>query len=487
MNGFTFRQIIRRFAQLSRPRQAAMAAGLAALVLIAISVAWLAGGLRRSPGGQPRALQTTLADSPSWQRDRPAWPKYLPELSEAGSSLPASATVTPAVIHGPAEVVDEPLTIAAGPELFLPAAESIAVEAKKPQPSAPSAPPQVVAVQPPVPVPAPASAVVPAPARLPENPPDRSEAMEKIATQSDQQIRHGFELASHGAYFAARAEFTAALRLIAQGLDNQVNTTAHTDALSAALTAIHEAQDFIPAGGKLEGDLDLPPIIASHRTPVLKNVPPQSLQAMRALKQYLTFAQQQFAFAAGQEVSGSVALGALGKMHAALAGKAGSGVVAPEAKAIVFFQAAILVCPRNYMAANDLGVLLAHSGDYAGGRRMLEHSVLVCRCSENLNNLSVVYRHLGEPRLADLAVEKAQAAKAEESTRQKSANLSAGGTVAWVDPAALVQSANAWTDGPAKSATSAGQQDLAPGRRGVGKARWPGAGALWLRNHAMKS
>ncbi len=309
--------------------------------------------------------------------------------------------------------------------------------------------------------PVPTPAVVPAPARLPETPPMHSEAMEKIATQSDQRIRHGFELANHGAYFAARAEFIAALRLIAQGLDNQGNTTVHSQALSAALTAMKEAQDFIPAGGKLEGDLDLPSLVAGHHTPVLKNVQPEALQAMRALKQYLTFAQEQLASATGQEVSGSVALGALGKMHAGLAGKAGSQIVAPEAKAIVFFQAAILVCPRNYMSENDLGVLLAHNGDYAGARRMLEHSVLVCRCSENLNNLSVVYRHLGEPRLAELAADKAQVAKAEENARQKNASLSAGGTVAWVDPAALVQSASPWVDPPAKPATTPGP-DPAP-------------------------
>ena len=91
---------------------------------------------------------------------------------------------------------------------------------------------------------------------------------------------------------------------------------------------------------------------------MLKTVPAEQLQSMRALKQYFTFAQEQLALAAGQEVSGSMALGALGKMHAALAGKPNPEIVAPEAKAIAFFQAAILVCPRNYMAANDLGVLL---------------------------------------------------------------------------------------------------------------------------------
>ena len=89
---------------------------------------------------------------------------------------------------------------------------------------------------------------------------------------------------------------------------------------------------------------------------------------------------------------------------------------------------------------------------------MLEHSVLVCRCAENLNNLSVVYRQPGQPRLAELAAQKAQAAKAAEPARQKSASLSAGGSVEWVDPAALAQSPDQWADPPAKPATTAGQQ-----------------------------
>ena len=38
---------------------------------------------------------------------------------------------------------------------------------------------------------------------------------------------------------------------------------------------------------------------------------------------------------------------------------------AAEPKAMVFYQAALLVMPRNSMAANDLGVLLARSGYFA--------------------------------------------------------------------------------------------------------------------------
>ena len=56
----------------------------------------------------------------------------------------------------------------------------------------------------------------------------------------------------------------------------------------------------------------------------------------------------------------------------------------PEAKAITFFQAALLVCPANFIAANDLGAPLAHKNEYAAACAVLEHSVTVCRCAENL-------------------------------------------------------------------------------------------------------
>ncbi len=477
MNGFHFTHIVSRLARVPRPRRVAISIGLVVLGLVVISLAWVVISPRQSVSReQSRMPQATLADSPSWDRVRPGWPKYLLELPAATSQSPGAATVTPAVIHGPAEAAAPLPSIDSGPELFAPTTQPISKATVQLQLTVTnnSSPPQPRASRPMEPVP---PALVPSPVRLPETQPMRSEAMEKIATQSDQHIRHGFELANHGAYFAARAEFTAALRLIAQGLDNQHNTTVHSQALSSALIAMREAQDFIPSGGKLEGELDLPPIIASHRTPVLKCVGTEQLQAMRALKQYFTFAQDQLVVAAGQEVSGSMAMGALGKMHAVLAGKPNPEIVAPEAKAIVFFQAAILVCSRNYIAANDLGVLLAHSGDYTGARRALEHSVLVCRCSENLNNLSVVYRQVGQQRLAELAAEKAHVAKAEEMARRKSSSLSAGGTVQWVDPAALAQSPGPWVDPPAKPATPASQQDPAPGKAvGLGPAPFGSAG-----------
>ena len=127
----------------------------------------------------------------------------------------------------------------------------------------------------------------------PQPPAVRSEQLEKTARQADRQVRRGFELANRGACYAARAEFVAALRLLAQALDAEHRTTNHSRSLSAALTALKEAQDFLPTGGKLESDLDLPTLIASHRTPILKGAAAENLVPLVALKSYFTFAQEQ--------------------------------------------------------------------------------------------------------------------------------------------------------------------------------------------------
>ena len=269
---------------------------------------------------------------------------------------------------------------------------------------------------------------------------ERSEQMENLAKQADRQIIHGFELANREAYFAARAEFTAALRLIAQGLDAEHRTTAHSGALSAGLTAMKEAQDFFPTGTRTEADLDLPALVGSHRTPVLKNAPAGELRPMSATKSYLTFAQEQLAAAAGREVSGSMALYAMGKLHATLARQKTLEVRAAEPKAVAFLQAALLAYPNNAMASNELGVLMAHCESYAAARSALEHSASIYPAPENLTNLAIVYQQMGEQRLAGVTYQRAEMARRAEAVRMKGSQNSAGGLVQWVSPQALAQS-----------------------------------------------
>jgi tetratricopeptide (TPR) repeat protein len=256
----------------------------------------------------------------------------------------------------------------------------------------------------------------------------RSESLELVAKEADKHTRCGLDLAGRGAYYAARAEFVAALRLIAQGLDSNEATNTHSRALADALIALRECEDFVPRGGRVEADLDLSAILRTHRTPVFQESQPEGLTSLEATRRYLTFVQQQVAVAAGQEVAGSMALYAMGKLHSALAGQPAAGVPCAEGKAMAFFQASLLVYPANYMASNELGVLLARGGRYADARIALEHSVSTTSHAPGWRNLAVVYRTLGENQLAQQADQMAVAVESQAG------RASAGRqSVRWID------------------------------------------------------
>lgn len=275
----------------------------------------------------------------------------------------------------------------------------------------------------------------------------RSEQLESIAREADSHSRYAFELASRGAVYAARAELIAALRLVAQGLDSEEHTTAHSRALAAGLTALKEVEDFVPSPTRLEGELNLAAIVASHRTPVLRDVPLEGVTALSAMQQYLTFCQEQLAAACGREIAGSMTLYGLGKLHAVLAARQSESIRAGAPKAMTFYQASLLVYPRNHMASNDLGVLLAQAGRFHDARVALEHSAAICRQEESCQNLAKVYRQLGQGQQAQYA-EQQLASIRQERTRRSPGTSVTTGPVQWVDPSVMAQSS---VTGPAKA------------------------------------
>jgi tetratricopeptide (TPR) repeat protein len=295
---------------------------------------------------------------------------------------------------------------------------------------------------------------------------ERSEHLERIAQQADRQTRHGFELAGRGARFAARSEFLAALKLVAEGLDTEQKTGAHGRALTAALTAMKEADDFLPDGSRLEASIDLSRILASHATPVLKNET-ANLTPLTALKCYFTFAQEQFAAAVGHEVAGSMALHALGKLHEAMAHQKSGPLPAAEPKAMVYFQAAILVYPKNFMAANDLGVLLARCGNCEDARRMLEYSLAISPQSATWHNLAVVYGQLSQATLARRAEQQAGFLQQAEAARRVALQGTANNAVQWVDPQSFAATSTSGPGVPAalpRPASQASQASVQPRR-----------------------
>jgi tetratricopeptide (TPR) repeat protein len=366
-----------------------------------------------------------------------------PDLGRPNPLRPADAATPPAA--APAGLPTPP----AGPRED--AAEAAPKEAPAEAPATAPSSPQALPLPEGTPLPPSAASTV------------RSEQLENIAGQADRQIRHGFELAGRGAYFAARAEFIAALRLLAQGLDAEQQTALHSQSLAAGLTALKEAEDFLPKGTHIEADLDLSAIIGSHRTPALKDANLKALAPLSALQCYFTFAQEQLAAAAGQEVAGSMALRGLGKLHTSLAGNRAMHVRAGEPKAMSFFQAALLVCPQNYMAANDLGVLLAQCGNYAQARGALEHSLSICPQATGWHNLAVVYQRLGQVELARRADWQAEVARRAEAPRASAKQGPSPQSVRWVDPQMFAQASGepAYV-GPAVPEKSTAPQKTAP-------------------------
>jgi len=176
----------------------------------------------------------------------------------------------------------------------------------------------------------------------------RSWTLELTARQADTHTQQGLELADRGACFSARCELLRALELVAETLDSDRRTAEHGEALAAGLRALDEARSCPSNPSPSETD-----------------------------PTYYTLAQKRLAASVGEELAGSMALYGLGKLHAAMAHHCGETMPWAGACAATFYRASLLVCPRNYMAANDLGVHVAEAGRPEEARAVLEHSLSI--------------------------------------------------------------------------------------------------------------
>ena len=108
-------------------------------------------------------------------------------------------------------------------------------------------------------------------------------------------------------------------------------------------------------------------------------------------------------------------------------------------QAVVLYQAAIAADPKNFCAANELGVLFVECGRLEAARDMFIRSVSISPHPATWHNLAVVHGRLGETQLARQAQARADAAG------KPSASPSAP-NVQWVDAATFAQTTET-TDG----------------------------------------
>jgi tetratricopeptide (TPR) repeat protein len=267
------------------------------------------------------------------------------------------------------------------------------------------------------------------------NAPARSAEMAAVLRRADQHVRHGITLTERNAMFLARAEFLAALQLIAQANDVQQNVQFYSDALAGGLAALDESGDFVRQR-RVGKKLDLARIVSGHKTPILKQAQLDQTSPTVAAQRYYTYAQEQLAAAAAREPSGARALFGLGKLSIALAQGGPAGRLQSTGEAMVFYQAALLADSNNGRAAHELGVILAQNGDLLRARDLLVHSVRLSPHPSGHHNLAAVYAKLGQPSLAQQAKDLAIAMEAAGHRR-------AGPAVQWLDPATFAATAPA--------------------------------------------
>ena len=330
----------------------------------------------------------------------------------------------------------------------------------------------------------PAAATAPTASSQSTGPIGRS-SLEIVSPQAQAHIDYALNLAERGAVQSAQAEFTAALDLIAEAIDADTANPdrAHAKAVQAGLLAIAETKDFVPANTPHNVAMNLAQLAATHRTPVLKNTDISRLTRAEALQRYHTYATQQLAFAGGSSPIASAALYGLGRAESVTTAGASTRNPLGTPNAMALYQAALLVEPKNYMASNELGVLMARYGDLQSSASQFEHSVSIKPQAETWHNLATVYRRMGQTEKAaqaDREREKLTAAPSGgEKTAQGATDLTARTNLRWVDVDAFAATTTPYgLDGPPASgskATAVAQKESF-GKRWISKLNlWPKA------------
>ncbi|MDX1946645.1 MAG: hypothetical protein SFU86_14690 [Pirellulaceae bacterium] len=293
-------------------------------------------------------------------------------------------------------------------------------------------------------------------ATVPASPPS-PELMLPVAQRATQMAQQAYADAQRGMLFSARADLVQSLQLVARALDAHSGTTQHTAALAAGLTALREARDFAPLSSHDASGVPMAEIARTHKTPVLRGAA-GGISPVAAQQQYYSFAHRNLVAAVGGEPSASQALFALGKLQTAIAGQSADTETTSGAQAMTFYQAALTVDGRNYLAANELGVLLAQYGQLPAARSLLLHSVNTRPHQEGWHNLAIVHRRLGETELARLAEleQKRLAERVGPATRDRmAANL-----IRWVDPTTFARASGPEANPPQVAARSSADSNI---------------------------
>ncbi|MDA7951915.1 MAG: tetratricopeptide repeat protein, partial [Pirellulaceae bacterium] len=232
-------------------------------------------------------------------------------------------------------------------------------------------------------------------------------------------------------YNSARARFTDALYLLANGYDVYRNDHHASDALSEGLLTLREVQDF---QNQNTTDIQTVQIIQSHQSTALKDRPVEELKRFTLIEvhhAYFTHAQNQIILACQHEPQAASALLALGKLERYLGNTPqNQGILLNNPRRLLFYQAALATDKNNYLAANELGVLYTKLGNYNAAKETFLTSLASHPTPETWHNLKTLHKAHNEGALAQLAQQE------ESRLRQRLALAKTGKgaeAIAWVN------------------------------------------------------
>ncbi len=234
----------------------------------------------------------------------------------------------------------------------------------------------------------------------------------------EKMTQEALSLASKGATYSASAKLITVLELTADQLDEEQRTTAHNAALVSGLTALREADDFSQSGWKSNGDAAEFVRSMGHSTPVLRRRDVESLTRTDALERYYSYASRQLASAVANDPAGSTALYHLGRLQPFLLEGAEQDRPLLAARMVAWHRAALDADPKNFRAANELGVVLAGSGQWEAAKEAFITSAELGRRPETISNLGIVLHKLGDQAGARSMV--SLASQQRDTSRQRS-------------------------------------------------------------------
>ena len=226
---------------------------------------------------------------------------------------------------------------------------------------------------------------------------------ESVAQRAVQHIEYGKSLARRGSTQVAKQEFYSALSILAQAHDATSGANQHSMALRNGIMALKEAEDFVVQDAESQIGLNVKLVVETHRLDLISAAEQEQMTPIAAMQRYFAYAEKQLEIAGGRNVVAAEALYCLGKLQSVMSTNEPGPTRLSMAKAIVYHRAALASDTQNYRSANELGVLMARSGQLEEAKDLLKQSLLIQPAPQTWNNLAKVHERLGEQNLAQLA------------------------------------------------------------------------------------